>query len=93
MSSRARLSSGILVENLGMKLEPAQPQPSSTGQRSKRRGVLLGVAALGAGALAARVLPGAAPDAAIASPKHEADTAAGYRESEHVLRYYETTRI
>jgi hypothetical protein len=76
-----------------MKLQPFKPGPSTPEQRSKRRGVLLGAAAIGAGALAARVLPGDPADAVSATPKHEADTAAGYRESEHVLRYYETTRI
>jgi hypothetical protein len=76
-----------------MKLQPSKPDPSNPEQRSKRRGVLLGAAALGAGALAARVLPGGAADAVSATPKPETDTAAGYRESEHVLRYYETTRI
>jgi len=43
--------------------------------------------------LAARVLPGDATDAVKPAPKPVTDTAAGYRESEHVLRYYETTRI
>jgi len=76
-----------------MKLQPSHPQPSNPEQRSKRRGVLLGAAALGAGALAAGVLPSGPSDAVNATPKHETDTAAGYRESEHVLRYYETTRI
>ena len=55
--------------------------------------MLLGAVAVGAGALAARVLPGGAAEAATATPKPDSDTAAGYRESEHVLRYYETTRI
>jgi len=76
-----------------MKTQPALPQPSNADQRSKRRNVLLGAAAVGAGALAARVLPGDATDAVKPAPKPVTDTAAGYRESEHVLRYYETTRI
>jgi hypothetical protein len=76
-----------------MKLQPSKPDPANTEQRSKRRGVLLGAVAVGAGALAARVLPGDAVDAAGAAAKPETGTAAGYRESEHVLRYYETTRI
>jgi hypothetical protein len=76
-----------------MKPQASKPGPSNPEQRSKRRGVLLGAAAIGAGALAARVLPGGASDAVSTTPKHETDTATGYRESEHVLRYYETTRI
>ena len=68
------------------KLSPA-PQPL------KRRGLLVGAGVAGAAALAARALPGAAPAApAVAVAPKVIDTAGGYRESAHVLRYYETTR-
>ena len=76
-----------------MKPQPSKPDTSNAEPHSKRRGVLLGAVAVGTGALVARVLPGGAADAVSSTPKPQSDTAAGYRESEHVLRYYETTRI
>jgi hypothetical protein len=68
----------------------ASPEPL------KRRGLLVGAAlagAAGAAALAAKSLAGAAPIAPeVALAPKLIDTAAGYRESAHVLRYYETAR-
>ena len=60
----------------------------------KRRGLLIGAGAAGAAVLAAKVLPGAAPVAtATAGAATQAiDAAGGYRLTDHVLRYYETTR-
>ena len=61
---------------------------------TKRRGLLLGVGAAGAALVAAKALPGAPAQVAAATPAKPApDTSGGYQESQHVLRYYETTRI
>lgn len=60
----------------------------------KRRRVLAGAGLAGAAAVAAKVLPGttpADPEAARAAAAPP-DTSAGYRLSEHVRRYYETTK-
>ena len=71
---------------------PFRRQADAQADRSKRRGFLfaLGAGSIGAAALAARSLTGAAP-AAVAG---DSDTAAGagYRESEHVKRYYRTAK-
>jgi len=71
--------------------ESAAKPPVAPG----RRGLLLGsgvVAAAGvAAAVGARALQSAAPEAVAAKPKD--DTQDGYRLSQHVLRYYETTRV
>lgn len=63
-----------------------------------RRHVLTGAGAAGAAATAATVL-GTAPRAEappvqgeVPSPSPPADESAGYRLSEHVLRYYRTAR-
>ena len=69
---------------------PAQANPASTPSTDlKRRRFLLAVSAGGAGAAAAvapaRAIVAASTDAA-------AETTSGYRETEHVKRYYETTR-
>jgi hypothetical protein len=66
----------------------AEPAPAL-----KRRGLLLGAGAAGAAVLAAGNLPGTAIQVAEVASKPIADTAAGYRLSAHVLRYYETTRV
>jgi len=60
-----------------------------------RRGMLAGAGAAGALAAAAVVLPkGAQPDAqAAAAAQPASDSAAGYRLTEHVKRYYATARI
>jgi hypothetical protein len=61
----------------------------------ERRTVLAGAGAVGALAAAAAVLPSAQPTAAPAKADVQplSDSAAGYRLSEHVKRYYATTRI
>jgi hypothetical protein len=71
----------------------AAPNLSPMPQPLKRRGLLVGAGVAGAAALAAKVLPGAAPAApAVAVAPKVIGTAGGYRESAHVLRYYETAR-
>ena len=69
---------------------PAHANPSTPSTDLKRRRFLLAVSAGGAGAVAA-----AAPARAVvaASTDAEATAATGYRESEHVKRYYDTTRL
>ena len=62
-----------------------------------RRTVLAGVGAVGALAAAAALVAGKsarAPEAPqVAEVQPPADTAAGYRLSDHVKRYYQTARI
>jgi hypothetical protein len=60
-----------------------------------RRAVMAGAGAVGALAAAASLLPGAKPETASTQAASAAppDTAAGYRLTEHVKRYYATARI
>jgi len=59
----------------------------------QRRSLLVGAASLGASVLAVKALPGAAPQPAVAeTPPAGAETAGGYRLTDHVLRYYQTAR-
>jgi hypothetical protein len=65
--------------------------PSSA--KLDRRGLVVGSGLAGAAALAAVALHrpiAAAPPVAAVTPAREAGD--GYRETQHVLRYYETTR-
>jgi hypothetical protein len=76
-----------------MKSRSAVSNSSPAPAPLKRRGLLVGAGIAGAAALAAKALPGAAPVApAVAVAPKVIDTDGGYRESAHVLRYYETTR-
>jgi hypothetical protein len=61
-----------------------------------RRAMLAGAGAVGALAAAASLLPGKQEAEAVATAagaKPAPDTAAGYRLTEHVKQYYDTTRI
>lgn len=60
----------------------------------KRRGLLIGAGAAGAVVLAAKTLPGVAPITPITAvaAKKAVDPSGGYQVTDHVLRYYETTR-
>ena len=75
---------------------PPRPESDSRATNAKRRGFLLalGLGGAGAAALAARKLSGVASSAATA-PDDDDDAAkgAGYRATDHVKRYYETTKI
>ena len=63
-------------------------------QVNVRRTVLAGAGGVGALAAAAALLPQAVPTAAVdPAAKPEGSSAAGYRLTEHVKRYYETARI
>lgn len=65
----------------------SQPKPS-------RRGFFFGAAATGAVAAVAVALPGIqAPEAALSEPRPAPEKGGGYSLSEHVKRYYSTTRV
>ena len=65
----------------------SQPKPS-------RRNFFFGAAVTGAAAAAVVALPGVqAPEAASPTPKPAPEKGGGYSLSEHVKRYYTTTRI
>jgi hypothetical protein len=66
---------------------------ASSPARLDRRGLVVGAGVAGAAALAAAALHrriAEAPPLAAAKPAHDAGE--GYRETQHVLRYYETAR-
>jgi len=71
-----------------------QSDKSLRSPDTRRRGFLLalGVGGAGAAALAARKLSGVAPNAT-ATPEGDAEKGAGYQATDHVKRYYETTKI
>ncbi len=66
----------------------ADPSPA----RIDRRSVVVGAGVAGAAAVAAAALHRRAADLAVAAAEKPAPAAEGYRETPHVLRYYETTR-
>ncbi|MES2945819.1 MAG: formate dehydrogenase [Pseudomonadota bacterium] len=68
-------------------MQESQPKPS-------RRGFFFGAAATGAAAAAIVALPGvSAPEAQLESLPPPPERGGGYSLSEHVKRYYRTTRI
>ena len=71
--------------------------PAETGSESphplKRRGLMFGAGAAGAAAIALKALPIApAPVAAVTAGPAVAEKG-GYQLTQHVLRYYQTTRL
>lgn len=71
-----------------------QTHPDAERAATPRRSLLLGAGAAGAAVIAAKALPiapveAAAPTVAKAAPK----AGGGYQLSQHVLRYYETTKV
>lgn len=72
----------------------AIPHPAPKGQPATRRGLLVGAGVAGAAAVAAKLLPGQPASEAVvaAAPKVLPDQQSGYQLTQHVLRYYETTR-
>jgi len=71
---------------------PARPESDSRATDAKRRGFLLalGAGGIGAAAIAARSLHGATQ--AAVSGGADAASGGGYRVTDHVKRYYETTK-
>jgi nitrous oxide reductase len=71
-----------------------EPHDAKQPKRSSRRGFLLGAGAAGVAGAAATVGAAAAPAAVAQDPAPAAEDAKrGYQLSEHVRRYYRTTRI
>ena len=68
----------------------AKPLPAA--QPLTRRGLLIGMGAAGALAVAVKALPDAAPLAEPAAAAAPQATVGGYQASPHVMRYYETAR-
>jgi len=76
-----------------MKSNAVDRTPAEPSGTPKRRSLLLGAGVAGAAALAAKALP-VAPEAPAAAPaKGTPDTKGGYQLTQHVLRYYETTKV
>jgi cobalamin biosynthesis protein CbiD len=68
-------------------MQDSQPKPS-------RRGFFFGAAATGAAAAAIVALPGSpALVAQLEEPKPAPENGGGYSLTEHVKRYYKTTRL
>lgn len=68
-------------------MQDSQPKPS-------RRAFFFGVAATGAAAAAIVTLPGVhAPEAVRQEPKPAPEKGGGYSLTEHVKRYYKSTRL
>lgn len=68
-------------------MQDSSPKPS-------RRGFFFGAAAAGAAAAAVVTLPGLRePQAAAVIPKPAPEKGGGYSVTDHVERYYKTTRI
>jgi cobalamin biosynthesis protein CbiD len=67
----------------------------SERSKSSRRGFLWGAAATGAAATAVVALPKVQPEAQVPVPEPQPapERGGGYRLSEHVQRYYNTTRL
>ena len=69
------------------------PTTPTTDARPDRRGLVVGAGVAAAAGLAAAVLHRRAVDVPVASTAQPTPAPAdGYRETEHVLRYYQTTR-
>lgn len=74
-------------------LDQRQPEAPSAPP-SKRRSLLLGAGVAGVAALAAKALPVTPTEVAEAAAKATTpEQGGGYQLTQHVLRYYETTRI
>ena len=66
----------------------------STRSRLSRRQVFAGAGSVGALAAVAAAVPLVAPQAGpAAEPKAAPEKGGGYRVTQHVLRYYQTTKV
>jgi len=74
---------------------PPRPDPAAAASPLKRRGMLVGTGVAVAAGVAVAVASRAVSDPAAepAKPVKKDEDSAGYRLSQHVLRYYETTRV
>jgi len=72
---------------------PGRPEADPRTRTARRRGFLLalGAGGIGAAAVATRALTGAAP--AVATEGGDAPSGEGYRVTDHVKRYYQTTKL
>jgi hypothetical protein len=72
----------------------ADQTAASSASKLDRRGLVLGAGVAGVAAVAAQALQSAAPEpiAGVASKVPPA-TGDGYQLTQHVLRYYETTKV
>ena len=69
------------------------PAPGSSGPQSKRRQLVVGAGVAAAAAVAAAAFkPHGDTPPAIAKAEADGAAAEGYRLTDHVRRYYETTR-
>ncbi len=79
-----------------MKSSPRTPAPdadaAASSARTGRRAVVGAGVAAGAALAAAALARRGAPGEPVAAAKPDAAAAEGYRLTEHVRRYYETTR-
>ncbi len=67
---------------------------SDSQTKPSRRGFFFGAAATGAAAAAIVALPGVSlPEAALPERKPAPEKGGGYSLSDHVKRYYQTTRV
>jgi ferric-dicitrate binding protein FerR (iron transport regulator) len=80
-------------EELKMQKEQANNQAKAHAQ-SSRRGFFMGAAAAGAAAAAVTAMPGInTPSAELNKLPPAPENGGGYSLSEHVKRYYQTTRV
>ena len=71
-----------------------QKEPTKDQVTPSRRGFFMGAAAAGAAAAAATAMPGLSTPSAELNPLPPApENGGGYSLSEHVKRYYQTTRV
>lgn len=67
--------------------------PSSTPSRLSRRTLFTGAGAAGAVAVAASLLPGRQVESHDVAEQPAPEKGGGYRLSEHIKHYYQTTRL
>lgn len=68
-------------------------KPSSTASKLSRRTLFTGASAAGAMAVAASLLPGQQVETHEPAADPTPEKGGGYRLSEHIKHYYQTTRI
>lgn len=77
-----------------MKANALDPHAGSgAASPTRRRSLVLGAGVAGAAAIAAKTLPVASDEPVAQAGQPASDTQQGYRLTQHVLRYYETTKV